>query len=98
MNHVLAGLVFALTVNELAHNLLEAWSIRQKVRWLQARIDSQPHGDWPMHIDTLPQVYGLHTSLLIIIAGAAYFLAWLLGIGVTHLLEASVVLLLVSYA
>src|SRR3954463_16160100 len=97
MDKTLAGLIFALTVNELVHNLVEAWSIRQKVRWLQARMDNQPHGDWPMHVDTRPKTYLLHTSLLVIIGGSAYLLARLLDISAGVLLTSSLILLLISY-
>lgn len=95
---LLATVLAALALNEFVHICFEVWGIKQKVTWLKHRMDSKPHGSWPIHIDTFAKTILLHTILFIVSTGG--FTALLL---VTHpstatLLSISIVTLVITYA
>ncbi len=92
------NLLVALIGNELAHNCFEIWGMRQKVSWLQARMDSQPHGDWPININTAAKAYGLHTVLFFGITAILFALLLILNFSQENLIMLGLLLLVISYA
>ncbi len=95
---LLAALLAALTINELVHILFEIWGARQKVAWLQARMDKKPHGDWPININSLTKTVTLHVVLFFLFTGLAFALFMILELSSRQLLQISIVLLIVTYS
>lgn len=97
MDNLLLNLLIALVGNELIHNCFEIWGIRQKVHWLNARMESRPHSDWPINIDTDAKAYGLHFALLLGVSGLFFILLLLINLPFKVLVLLGISLLLVSY-
>jgi hypothetical protein len=95
---LLAALLAALAVNELLHILFEVWGIRQKVSWLQARMDNKPHGDWPININNLTKTLTLHAALFLLITCVTFATFIILDVSSRTLLQISIGLLIVTYA
>lgn len=90
-------LLVALAVGELVHNLFEIWGMRQKVAWLGLNMDGKPHGKWPLYIKTYTQVWVLHISILVFVAGLSYGLFALLNISDNVAILIGIMTLLLCY-
>ena len=78
----LIRLVAALAASEFVHTLFEIWGIRQKVSWLGLVTNGKPHGTWPINVDSLLKVWGLHLAILMVVSATSYELLRLLNTSV----------------
>lgn len=97
MNESLLKLFVALAVTEFMHNGFEIWGMRQKVQWLDARMNHQKHGKWPININTALKAYGLHAAILVLITGVTYLGLSAFNISSTRLILTGIILLATSY-
>lgn len=97
MNTALVSLVFALAVNEFVHNLFEVWGMRQKVSWLQHRMDGVKHKKWPIDINSSFKTLLIHLCLIMPVTGFTYLAVTLLNVDNTVLLWAATLTLVLSY-
>ncbi len=95
---ILAALVAGLALNELLHIVFEIWGIRQKVSWLTARMDSKPHGAWPLNIDTLAKTLLLHSLMFIVFSGFSFALFSYLNLSIETSLQLSILFLVFTYS
>lgn len=93
----LLPLLFALACAEYIHNSLEVWGMRQKVEWLEARLDKRKHGTWPVNIDTKLKTALLHAAILILITALAWQAAVWLKLSNEQLVGSAIIILFLNY-
>lgn len=98
MTNLMAALVAALAVNELVHIIFEIWGVRQKVSWLDRRINNLSHGKWPLNINTLGKTLLLHSIMFILITGVSFGILLQLGLSTEQFLLIAICALIVCYS
>jgi heme/copper-type cytochrome/quinol oxidase subunit 1 len=95
---LLAILLFSLCINELLHVAFEIWGINQKVDWLNARIENQKHGKWPLEINSFLKTIALHIIAFIVITGVCMLILLRMNPSLESLLTMSVIMLIITYS
>lgn len=72
--------------------------MRQKVRWLEARMSRQKHGKWPVNINTTLKAYGLHTGIFIVFTAVIFGVLLAFRLTPTSLIFGGICALVLNYA
>lgn len=91
-------LLISLCFAEVVHNAFEIWGMRQKVQWLKASMHGKPHGRWPINVNTKLKTVLLHSFILVLFGGIAFFLLKSIDFSAIKLVQFGIVALLFNYA